>query len=305
MAARRLLHPFRHSIPLLVALAAACSRAPQRGALAVTDDWGRQVALAAPARRIVSLSPATTELVFALGFGNRLVGRTHWCDYPAEALAVPDLGNGIGPNVEAAAAQHPDLVLLYASAANRPALARFEALGIPTAAVRVDLANDLRRAARLIAEAAGEPAAAHTLLSSFDQALADERRRNTGGVARRLRVYVDVESNPPITVGRGSYLSEILEAAGAENVFADIRQPSAPVSLESIVARDPDAILVLTSDTTRPPDLAGRPGWSAVTAVRRGHVVAVDGSLFGRPSPRMPGAVHDLATKLAALGLRR
>lgn len=305
MAVRRLLHPVRYSICFaLAALAAACTRAPLRGALAVTDDWGRQVALPAAAHRIVSLAPATTELVFALGLGARLVGRTHWCDYPAAARAVADLGNGIGPNVEAVAAQRPDLVLLYASAVNRPALARFEALGIPTAAIRVDLAADVRRAARLIAAAAGEGSSADTLLSGFDAALDAERRRSATGAARRVRVYVDVESNPPITVGGGSYLSEILAAAGAENVFADITQSSAPVSLETIVARDPDAILVLTSDPTRIPDLTSRPGWRSVRAVREHRVIPVDGSLFGRPSPRMPEAVHDLAIRLAALGPR-
>lgn len=305
MAVRRLLHPVRFSIVLAAVLAAACSRPPARGALAVTDDWGRRIALAAPARRIVSLAPATTELVFALGLGDRLVGRTHWCDFPAAALAVPDLGNGIGPNVEAVAALHPDLVLLYASAANRPALGRFEALGIPTAVLRTDLTNDLRRAARLIAEAAGDSASAGTLLASFDRGLDAERARSAAGASSRVRVYVDVESNPPITVGAGSYLSEILAAAGAANVFADIPQPSAPVSLETIVARDPDVILVLTSDTSRTLDLASRPGWRSVPAVRAHRVLAVDGSLYGRPSPRMPQAVRDLAARLAALGPRR
>ena len=102
-------------IPL--ALLAACTGRAAAPSLSVTDDWGRPVALAAPARRIVSLSPASTELLFRLGLGDRVVGRTHFCDWPPAALAVPDLGNGIEPNVEAIAARRPDLVLLYASAA--------------------------------------------------------------------------------------------------------------------------------------------------------------------------------------------
>lgn len=304
MAAVRFFLPARCFGFLLVALGTACGRASARGPLAVRDDWGRDVALSAPARRIVSLAPATTELVFALALGGRLVGRTTWCDFPAAALAVPDVGNGIGPNVEAVAALRPDLVLLYASDANRQALARLETLGIPTVVLRVDLAADLRRATRLIAEAAGIPEAALTLISQLDGALDAARLRHTVGVRRRTRVYVDVESNPPLTVGRGSYLSEILRVAGAENVFEDIAQPSAPVSLEAIVAREPDAVLVLSYDTTRAPDLSGRPGWRAVRAVREGRVVAVDGRLYGRPSPRMPQAVADLAARLAALEAR-
>ena len=113
--------PYPRSPFVLAALVLpACARAPSSGAIVRMDDWGRTVALAAPARRIVSLAPATTELVFALGLGDRLVGRTRWCDYPPAALRVPDVGDGMGPNVEAVAARRPDLVLLYASPANRP-----------------------------------------------------------------------------------------------------------------------------------------------------------------------------------------
>src|SRR2546421_10871260 len=102
----------------LVALAAAtCARderAPAAGP-AVTDDAGRRVTLAAPARRVVSLLPSFTEILFAIGAGDRLVGRTAWCDYPPAALAVPSVGDGMPPNVEAVAARPPDLVLGYRS----------------------------------------------------------------------------------------------------------------------------------------------------------------------------------------------
>jgi iron complex transport system substrate-binding protein len=292
----------RVSIPLVavaVALAGGCDRAPSRGSIALYDDWGRRVELAAPTRRVVSLAPATTELVFALGLGDRLVGRTRWCDYPAETRGVADVGDGILPNVEAVAARQPDLVLLYASDANRSALGRLHALGIPVLVLRVDLADDVRRAARLIAAAGGAPGTGDSLVAALDSALAEVSAADSG--SRRPRVYIDVEPDPPLTIGRGSYLSQILDAAGADNVFGDIVAPSAPVSLEAIVARDPDAVLVLSYDTIRPPDLAARPGWRAVRAVRERKVVVVDGRLFGRPSPRMPLAVRDLARRLRSL----
>ena len=94
------------------------------------DDAADTVRLAAPARRIVSLSPATTELLFAIGAGDRVVGRTRWCDYPAEALTVPSVGDGLPPNTEAVLAQTPDLVLVYRSPQSAAALARFRAAGI-------------------------------------------------------------------------------------------------------------------------------------------------------------------------------
>jgi iron complex transport system substrate-binding protein len=285
--------------------AAACSRPPGGGAIVRVDDWGRTVALNAPARRIVSLAPATTELVFALGLGDRLVGRTRFCAYPVAALAVPDVGDGIGPNVEAVAARHPDLVLLYASTANRAAADRFAALGIPTLALALDRTADLRRAAILIGGLADATRAADALVAAFDSLRAvvvaeDGRRRGP-----RPTVYVDVWAQPPMTVGRGSYLEEIVREAGGDNVFDDVRASSATVSLESIVRRDPDVILVLQSDTTRVPDLAARPGWSAVRAVREGRILVVDGMLYGQPSPRMPLAARDLAARLARLGRAR
>src|SRR6266566_8176583 len=106
---------------LLLAGLPACreaGRAPPRGNLVVTDDAARRVALAAPARRVVSLLPSFTEMLFAIGAGDRLVGRTTWCDYPPAARAVPSVGDGIPPNIEAVAARRPDLVVLYRSAPN-------------------------------------------------------------------------------------------------------------------------------------------------------------------------------------------
>ena len=281
-------------IPL--ALLAACTSRPAAHSLSVTDDWGRPVALAAPARRIVSLSPASTELLFRLGLGDRLVGRTHFCDWPPAALAVPDLGNGIEPNVEAIAARRPDLVVLYASAANRAAADRLGALGIATAALRLDLASDLARAARTMGALADARAAADSFVAAFDSALAAAGARAPRG--RRPRLYVDAWASPPMTVGRGSYLSEVIRAAGAENVFDDVAASSATVSLEAIAARDPDAILFMATDTVQVPDLAARPGWSVVRAAREGRVIVVPWSLFGRPSPRMGEAAAYLAARL-------
>ena len=287
-------------VPLV--LLAACTGRPAVLSLSVTDDWGRTVALVAPARRIVSLAPASTELLFRLGLGDRMVGRTHFCDWPPAAAAVPDLGNGIGPNVEAVAARRPDLVLLYASEADRAAADRLQALGIATAVLKLDRSDDLRRAARLVGRLAGVPARADSFVAAFDSALASVAAAVRPG--RRPRLYVDAWASPPMTVGRGSYLSEVIRTAGAENVFDDVAASSATVSLEAIAARDPDAILYLAQDTSRVPDIASRPGWRSLRAVREGRVIVVDGSLYDRPSPRMALAAADLAARLARLGAR-
>src|SRR2546423_664017 len=112
-----------HLAGLVALAAAACARgerAPAAAGVGVTDDAGRRVTLAAPARRVVSLLPSFTEILFAIGAGDRLVGRTAWCDYPPAALAVPSVGDGMPPNVEAVAARPPDLVVVDRSGAARP-----------------------------------------------------------------------------------------------------------------------------------------------------------------------------------------
>ena len=295
-----------HASVILLALL-GCGGAPFRGGPSAVDDWGRTVTLAAPARRIVSLSPSTTEIVFALGLGERLAGRTRWCDYPPAARAVADVGDGLAPNVEVVAARRPDLVLLYASAANRAAAERLADLGIAAFALALDRAGDVPRAARRIAVLAGDSAAGAALAAAFDSARAQARRETAArsGTGARPRLYVHVWADPPITVGRGSYLHEILADAGAENVFADVESSSAGVSLEAVARRDPDAVVVLAADTLAPaPALARRAPWRAVRAVREGRYLVLDGVLYGRPSPRMPLAVRDLAVRLARLGAR-
>jgi len=290
-------------LALLLLGLAACGPRPPAGGVSITDDWGRTVALAAPARRIVSLSPASTEILFALGVGSRLVGRTRYCDWPPEARAVPDVGNGIAPNVEAVAARRPDLVVLYASAANRAAAQGLTALHVPVAVLKLDVAADVRYAARRLGALTGSAAVADSLVAAFDSSLKAVQAA-AARPGRRPRLYVDVWANPPMTVGRGSYLSEVLQVAGAVNSFGDLGASAAPVSVEAIAERDPDAILVVAADARRPPDLASRPGWDAVRAVREGRILVVDASLYGRPGPRMPLAAADLARRIAGLALR-
>src|SRR2546423_13297014 len=145
---------------LLLAALPACreaGRAPTRGSLVVTDDAGRRVVLAAPARRVVSLLPSFTELLFAIGAGDRLVGRTTWCDYPPEAVRVPSVGDGMPPNVEAVAARHPDLVVLYRSGPNITAAEQLERLGIQTGLLDLHLPEQFGPAGARPRPPAGRP----------------------------------------------------------------------------------------------------------------------------------------------------
>src|SRR5436190_8681247 len=150
----------------------ACARGehvPVRGGIAVTDDVGRRVTLAAPARRIVSLLPSFTEILFAIGAGDRLVGRTTWCDYPPEALAVPSVGDGMPPSVEAVAARRPDLVVLYRSGPNVTAAEQLERLGVRTVLFDLNRLEELGPVARRLGRLTGQEAPAESLATVMDR----------------------------------------------------------------------------------------------------------------------------------------
>jgi len=285
-----------HLAALLVLAVAACARrehVPVRGGIAVTDDAGRQVTLVAPARRIVSLLPSFTEILFAIGAGDRLVGRTTWCDYPPEALAVPSVGDGMPPSVEAVAARRPDLVVLYRSGPNVTAAEQLERLGIRTVLFDLNLLEQLGPVARRLGMLTGRRAAADSLARVMDSLAAQPPTPSTQSL-----VFI-VWDNPPIVIGAGSYLDRLAALAGARNVFHDIGSPSAQVSIETIAARDPDFVALL-SDSAVPPRYAARPEWRVVRAVRRARFLFLPGQLFGRPGPRAAEAIRELRRRLEA-----
>jgi ABC-type Fe3+-hydroxamate transport system substrate-binding protein len=282
---------FSRALLVLIALASlACRESAPADAAGMVDDFGNPVVAGtttAPAR-IVSLNPTSTELLFAIGAGPRVVGRTHWDTWPDSARLVPDLGPGLRPNVEAVLARHPDLVILYASADNRTAADQLRAAHVPVIALKVDRLEDFRRATMLLGVATGERERARTVVDTVDRTL--ERVRAATASLPHPTVFWHVWDAPIITIGRGSYLDELLTIAGGRNVYEDITAPSAPVALEDIIRRDPRIILAGVEGAAH---MRTSAAWRAVGAVRNGHIAVIDTNLVGRPSSRLgEAAVH-------------
>jgi iron complex transport system substrate-binding protein len=295
--------PRRASVVPLVALflgagmgTTACrSGPPTRAPFSLVDDAGDSLALAGPAHRVVSLIPAATELLFAIGADSSLVGRTRYCDYPPAARSVPDLGDGIKPSIEAILARHPDLVVLYNSGQNAAVAGRLRELGIAALRVNTDALIDVPRVARMLGRLTGHQRGADSVVSVFDTALAHASAPATGS---RPSVLLLVWEQPPMTIGKGSFLSELVERAGGKNLFGDVAASSGVVSIEAVAARNPDLIFTTAEG---PSAFASRPEWQVVPAVREHRFLRVNGSEFNWPSPRAPEAIRKLAAGLSGV----
>jgi iron complex transport system substrate-binding protein len=257
------------------------------------DDFDDSILVRAPAQRIVSLSPATTEMLFALGAGPRLVGRTSWDLYPDSARLIPDVGNGLRPNVEAILATKPDLVVLYASNDNRDAARSFRAAGIATLSLKIDRIEHFRRAVLLLGAAVGDTVRARTVADSVTRTL--DRVRVATAALKRPTVFWHVWDAPLITIGGGSYLSQLVDIAGGRNLYGDLPDPSPQITLEDLLARDVDVIL---AGPTSAPRLRTDPKWQSLAAVKAGRVLVIDTAVVGRPGIRLGEAATSIARLL-------
>ena len=300
-------HPrFRRRTLCLVLLPllgiAACTRSADQTSASAhvdaiaadTDSFGAPLPSdASYAARVVSLNPAATEVIFAMGAQAALVGRSKWDEFPDQAKAITPVGDGIRPNIEAVLGLHPTLVILYATAENRAAADAFAKAGIRTLTLRVDHIAQFMSLTRTLGVALGATARATQVVDSVQRTLNAVRAATRGATVRR--VVWPLWQQPLLVVGRGSYLDELLEIAGAENVFHDIDAPSPPVNIEEVARREPDAVVTsLKSIAT----LEGSAQWRAVRAVRDKRFVIHDPALTGRPSVVLGMAAVSLARAL-------
>ena len=267
----------------------ACEKS-SNDAAGVHDDFGDPVRIGAVPSRIVSLNPATTEIVFTLGAGTRLVGRTKYDLWPDSAKLIPALGDGMRPNIEVVVGAHPDLVILYASQDNRPAAERFRAAGVNTLSLRIDHIADFRRTVSVLGAILHDSSRARVVIDSVQNTL-DRVQAATKGSSRPT-VFWHIWDAPLITVGAGSFMNELVDIAGARNVYADIKGPSSEISLEDVARRDPDFILAGPIGARQ---IESDPRWGIVRAARDKKILVVDTLLVARPSVRLGEAAVSLA----------
>jgi len=244
------------------------------------------------ARRIVSLAPSATEILFALGAGDRIVGVTRFDDFPESVTELPRVGGFIDPDPEAVVALSPDLVVAVRTSGGRSRIDTLARLGLSVLILPAESIDDLWLAITTLGRAVGRADAASALSKRLRAELTRVRDRHRG--VSKLRVLLVVGHRPLVAAGRGTYLDGLLELVAAENVVTG-GGAYPHLDLEATAALDPDAIIDVAM-------LHADPGfWDrfrAVRAVREGRVVPVDSDQLLRPGPRLPAGIADLARRL-------
>lgn len=305
--------PSRHRVaatarlPLLLALAlAACGDAapsaqaapdlPADSAVSVTDDAGRVVTLPRPARRVVSLIPSATETLLALGAGDHVVGRTDFDTSPAVA-GLPSVGGGLDPSLESLVALRPDVVIGWSEAKNPKIRERLAELGIPLFTVQTTDTTDLFRTVGNLGRLVGRTRAADSLSASLRGELEAVRASVTG--LPRPSVFYIVWYDPPMTAGPRTFISQIVEVAGGRTVFPDVQGDWPTVSVEELVRRQPDVVVLPVGEMKgRLEELRRTPGWSELRALHEGRVAQLPADLLNRPGPHLGQAARALRDAL-------
>ena len=245
--------------------------------------------------RIVSLSPAATEILFAIGAGDEVVGRTDFCNYPQEVSLVASVGGFSEISIEAIVAQKPDLVI--ASVGMHDHLKQpLEDLGIKVFMSNVVDFTTLYSEISQIAKFTGDEDDAAELIADMKDDIADisEDLKNV----EPKSIYWEVWNAPYMSIGEASYINELIALAGGANIFADVKDGYPVVSEESIIAANPQYIGVPTDTMETAKTISGRAGWQDIEAVKNNNIIFITGDLVSRPGPRAALAVEELAEKL-------
>jgi len=278
------------------ATAATTGTATTAGApITVRDGAGTEVTLQAPARRIVSLAPHATELLFAAGAGDRVVGVVATSDYPPAARSLPAVGDARALDLERIIALKPDLVVgwPYTSPAQAATLAaRGIALFVSDPATPMAIADELERLGVLAGTSATAAPAARALRERWRKLAARDRTDPP------VRVFYEIWDAPLFTLGGRHLVSQAIAACGGENVFAALTLPAPVVSVEAVLAARPEVIVAGAAGGVRPSWLDDWKKWPALPAVADGALVTVDADLLHRAGPRFVAGAEALCAAI-------
>lgn len=286
---------------ILLAFTACASAA--NAAVSVVDDAGNRVTLQQPARRIISMSPHVTELLFAAGGGSRIVGAMNFSDYPEAAKRIPLIGSNSQIDMERAVALKPDLLIVWQSGNTARQLEQIRQLGVPVFFSEPRKLDDVATSLTRFGQLLGTEATAQQAAAAYRAQVAALAARH--GKRPTVRVFYQIWDKPVYTLSGDHMVSDAITLCGGENIFASLKVKAPSVSIEAVLQADPE---VIVGDEQHGPDDAGITIWKpykTMTAVARGNLFTLNSELLTRSGPRLPQGVAQLCERLETARQRR
>jgi iron complex transport system substrate-binding protein len=265
---------------------------PACGARTVTDEAGRAVTVPEHPHRVVCLMPSIVDDVYALGAGADVVAVTDYVKYPAEARAKRSVGLPQTPSIETIVSLHPDLVFEDGAMSRTETMERLKKLGIPVFMVAPHGIEGIYRSIAHIGQALNRDQAARELIGKLRAREAAVRQRASG--KPRISILMPLWYDPVTTIGKHAFITEVIEIAGGHSVTSDIEQEWPQVSLEAVLARKPEALLLVRGSKMSAEQILTRPGWTNLPAIRNKRIYYVDDRIE-IPGPVAFDALEELA----------
>jgi len=270
--------------------------APAHAAITLSDDRGKAVSLVRPAQRIVTLAPHLTELVFAAGAGGKLVGVTAYSDFPAAATKLPLVGDSGKLDLERLIQLKPDLVLAWQTGNHPGDVAQMEKLGLSVFVTEPGKLPDIPRLLRTIGRLAGSESQAQAAAATFERALLELRTHYS--TARPVSVFYEIWHEPLMTLNGRHMISDVIELCGGRNIFAALPTLTPTVSMENVLAADPEVIIASGSLYNDARLLEAWRKFPRLRAVREGQLYFIHPDLMQRQTPRLIEGARQLCAQL-------
>ncbi|SHJ01261.1 ABC transporter substrate-binding protein [Lutispora thermophila] len=264
----------------------------------ITDIKGKTVVLNKIPERIVSLSPTNTEIMFALGAGDKLVGVTSFCDYPEEAKKIDKIGDFDNPSIELIKKMNPDLVLA-GGYIQEDLMAALEGLNIPVASTEAADVESIYDSIAMVGKLVGKETEAEEIINNIHKDIEEIENKVMG--KERKKVFYLVWKDPLYTAGQGTYINEIIQIAGGQNVATEITGWG-QYSFEELLKQNPDILIAAfhsTDEGMRKEDIMKDELFSKLPCIREGNIhVMSDDNIVSRPGPRVVEAIREMAKAL-------
>lgn len=271
--------------------------------VSVRDDLGNTVRLANPAQRIVSLSPHTTETLFAAGAGSRVVGTVDYSDYPEAAKKIPRVGGYSAFDLEAVVKHKPDLIVAWYSG-NAPAhVDKLKAMGFPIYVSQPNRIEDVAGEIERLGQLAGSTATAQAAARAFRERLASLTARYSKRPV--VRTFYQIWKEPLMTIGKDQIISDAVRLCGGDNVFGKLETMAPRVTVEAVIAANPEIIVASGMGDSRPEWLDDWKRWTTIEAVKRDNLFFVQPELLQRHTPRILDGTERLCEHLETARSRR